>query len=136
LEFLLVATRSFVGLDFSFQPLLNRNRKTARASLDFVDTHEAVHFIGQSGTGKFHLAVALGDEAIRAGRSIYFCPLADIIDSLAKVDRPGRLRERIRYLCRTHPLIIDEIVYVTLGAGTEPGLSAAATRATNAAPRS
>jgi len=42
-------------------------------------------------------------------------PLADIIDSLAKADREGRLRERIRYLCRTQLLIIDEIGYVTLG---------------------
>ena len=35
--------------------------------------------------------------AIRAGRSVYFCALADIIDSLARADREGRLRERIRY---------------------------------------
>ena len=55
-------------------------------------------------------------EAIRVGRSVYFCSLADIIDSLAKADREGRLRERIRYLCRTQVLIIDEIGYVTLGA--------------------
>ena len=60
--------------------------------------------------------MALGVEAIRAGRSVYFCPLADIIDSLAKAEREGRLRERIRYLCRTQLLIIDEIGYVTLGA--------------------
>ncbi|UZO99045.1 Transposase (plasmid) [Roseomonas mucosa] len=75
-----------------------------------------VHFIGQSGTGKSHLAVALGVEAVRAGRSVYFCPLADIIDSLARADREGRLRQRIRYLCRAQLLIIDEIGYVTLGA--------------------
>jgi len=88
----------------------------ALASLDFIDKHEVVHFIGQSGTGKSHLAIALGVEAIRAGRSVYFCALADIIDSLARADREGRLRDRIRYLCRTQLLIIDEIGYVTLGA--------------------
>ena len=69
-----------------------------------------------SGTGKTHLASALGVEAIRAGRSVYFSPLADIIDSLAKADREGRLRERIRYLCRAQLLIIDEIGYLALGA--------------------
>ena len=46
-------------------------------------------------------------EAVRAGRSVYFSPLADIIDSLARADREGRLRERIRYLCRAQLLIID-----------------------------
>ena len=35
---------------------------------------------------------------------------------MARADREGRLRERIRYLCRTQLLIIDEIGYVTLGA--------------------
>src|SRR5664280_1062471 len=112
----LATIKTLTGFDFSFQPSLDRNRIIALASLDFVDRHEVVHFIGQSGTGKSHLAVALGVEAIRAGRSVYFCPLADIIDSLAKADREGRLRERIRYLCRTQLLIIDEIGYVTLGA--------------------
>ncbi|HTH97487.1 MAG TPA: IS21-like element helper ATPase IstB [Stellaceae bacterium] len=112
----LATIKTLTGFDFSFQPSLDRNRIMALASLDFVDKHEVVHFIGQSGTGKTHLAVALGVEAIRAGRSVYFCPLADIIDSLARADREGRLRERIRYLCRAQLLIIDEIGYVTLAA--------------------
>ena len=72
--------------------------------------------IGQSGTGKTHLASALGVEAIRAGRTVYFSSLADIIESLAKADREGRLRERIRLLCRAQLLIIDEIGYLALGA--------------------
>ncbi len=112
----LATVKTLTGFDFSFQPSLDRNRIMALASLEFIDRHEVVHFIGQSGTGKSHLAIALGVEAIRAGRSVYFCSLADIIDSLAKADREGRLRERIRYLCRTQLLIIDEIGYVTLGA--------------------
>src|ERR1700710_1047986 len=112
----LATIKTLTGFDFSFQPSLDRNRIMALASLEFVGKHEVVHLIGQSGTGKSHLAIALGVEAIRAGRSVYFCPLADITDSLAKADREGRLRERIRYLCRTQLLIIDEIGYVTLGA--------------------
>jgi hypothetical protein len=35
--------------------------------------------------------VALGVEAIRAGRSVYFSPLADIIGNVARADREGRL---------------------------------------------
>jgi DNA replication protein DnaC len=108
--------KTLSGFDFSFQPSLDRNRVLALAQLDFIDRHEVVHFIGQSGTGKSHLAAALGVEAVRAGRSVYFSPLADIIDSLAKADREGRLRERIRYLCRASLLIIDEIGYLSLGA--------------------
>lgn len=113
----LASIKTLSGFDFSFQPSLDRNRVLALAQLDFIDRHEVVHFIGQSGTGKSHLAAALGVEAVRAGRSVYFSPLADIIDSLAKADREGRLRERIRYLCRASLLIIDEIGYLTIGAG-------------------
>ena len=109
--------KTLSGFDFSFQPSLDRNRILALAALDFINRHEVIHFIGQSGTGKSHLAAALGVEAVRAGRSVYFSPLADIIDSLAKAEREGRLRERIRYLCRASLLIIDEIGYLTVGAG-------------------
>ena len=112
----LSTVKTLTGFDFSFQPSLDRNRVMTLASLDFIDRHEVVHFIGQSGTGKSHLAVALGVEAVRAGRSVYFSALADLIDSLAQADREGRLRERIRYLCRTQLLIVDEIGYLTLGA--------------------
>ncbi len=113
----LAPIKTLTGFDFSFQPSLDRNRIMALAGLDFIDRHEVVHFIGQSGTGKSHLAVALGVEAVRAGRSVYFAQLADIVDSLAKADREGRLRERIRYLCRASLLIIDEIGYLPLSAG-------------------
>jgi DNA replication protein DnaC len=113
----LIPVKTLTGFDFSFQPSLDRNRIMALAGLDFIDRREVVHFIGQSGTGKSHLAAALGVEAVRAGRSVYFSPLADIIDSLARADREGRLRERIRYLCRAALLIIDEIGYLSIGAG-------------------
>jgi DNA replication protein DnaC len=113
----LIPIKTLTGFDFSFQPSLDRNRIMALAGLDFIDRREVVHFIGQSGTGKSHLAAALGVEAVRAGRSVYFSPLADIIDSLARADREGRLRERIRYLCRAALLIIDEIGYLSIGAG-------------------
>jgi len=109
--------KTLSGFDFAFQPSLDRNRILALAQLDFIDRHEVVHLIGQSGTGKSHLAIALGVEAVRAGRSVYFSPLADIIDNLARADREGRLRERIRYLCRAQLLIIDEIGYLSVGAG-------------------
>jgi len=109
--------KTLSGFDFSFQPSLDRNRIMALAALEFIDRHEVVHFIGQSGTGKTHLAAALGVEAVRAGRSVYFAPLTEIIDSLAKAEREGRLRERIRYLCRASLLIIDEIGYLAVGAG-------------------
>ena len=42
---------------------------------------------------------------------------SDARANLARADREGRLRERIRYLCRAQLLIIDEIGYLSVGAG-------------------
>ena len=129
----LATIKTLNGFDFSFQPSLDRNRIMAHAGLDFINHQEVVHFIGQSGAGKTHLASALGVEAIRAGRSVYF-PVADIIDSLAKADRERRLRDRIRYLCRAQLLIIDEIGYLPFAPPPATCSSNWSTHATSAAP--
>jgi len=61
----------------SFQPSLDRNRIMALAELQFIDRAEALHLIGPPGTGKIHLSLALGVEAVKAGRSVYFGSLAE-----------------------------------------------------------
>ena len=53
----LATIKTLAGFDFSFQPSLDRNRIMTLASLDFIDKHEVVHLIGQSGIGKSHLAI-------------------------------------------------------------------------------
>jgi DNA replication protein DnaC len=104
--------KTLAGFDFSFQPSLDRDRILALAQLGFIERNEVIHFLGPPGTGKSHLAVALGVEAVKAGRSVYFATLADIISALAKAEREGSLRERIRFFCRAALLIVDEIGYL------------------------
>jgi len=59
------------------------------------------------------------DHLHKAGHSVYFATLADIVSALAKAEREGQLRERIRFFCRAALLIVDEIGYlpVTPGGG-------------------
>jgi DNA replication protein DnaC len=54
---------------------------------------------------------------VKAGRSVYFTTLAELIGSLAKAEREGSLRERIRFLCRPQLLVVDEIGYLPVVAG-------------------
>jgi DNA replication protein DnaC len=113
----LLSIKTLAGFDFGFQPSLDRNRILTLAQLEFIDRHEVVHFLGQPGCGKTHLAIALGVEAVKAGRSVYFCTLAELITSLARAEREGSLRERIRFLCRPQLLIVDEIGYLPVVPG-------------------
>lgn len=115
----LSAIKTLAGFDFSFQPSLDRNRILALAELKFIDRAEVVHLLGPPGTGKSHLATAIAVEAVKAGKSVAFSTLADIIASLAKAEREGQLKERIRFLARASLLVVDEIGYlpVTPGGG-------------------
>ncbi len=113
----LTPPKTLEGFDFSFQPSLDRGRMLALAQLDFVARAEVVHFLGPPGTGKSHLATALGVAAVRAGRSVYRATLAEIVEALGRAEREGRLIERIRFYARPALLIVDEIGYLPITAG-------------------
>lgn len=113
----LTRIKTLESFDFSFQPSLDKNRILTLAQLDFIDRGEVVHLLGPPGTGKSHLAVALGVEAVKAGKSVYFATLAEIITSLAKAEREGQLPQRIRFLTRNALLVVDEVGYLPLTQG-------------------
>ncbi|WP_321792713.1 IS21-like element ISBcen28 family helper ATPase IstB [Burkholderia pyrrocinia] len=107
--------KTLAGYDFSFQPSLDRDRIMALAQLEFIERRQTVHFLRPPGTGKSHLSIALGVEAVRAGKSVYFGSLAEIVNSMAKAEREGNLAQRVRFLARNSLLIVDEIGYLPIG---------------------
>ena len=85
----LAPIKTMESFDFTFQPSLDRNRIMALAELEFITRCEVIHLLGPPGTGKSHLAVALGVTAVRAGKSVYRATLAELIDALIKAEREG-----------------------------------------------
>jgi DNA replication protein DnaC len=63
--------KTLASFDFAFQPSLDKNRIMALAELEFINRKEVLHFLGPPGTGKSHLSLALGVQAVRAGRSVH-----------------------------------------------------------------
>nr|BAH89570.1 ISChy4 transposition helper protein [uncultured bacterium] len=113
----LLPVKTLEGFDFGFQPSLDRERIAALAQLDFIHRAEVVHFLGPPGTGKSHLATALGVAAVKAGRSVYRATLADLIVALGQAEREGRLADKIRFYMRAALLIVDEIGYLPITPG-------------------
>jgi DNA replication protein DnaC len=113
----LTRIKTLEGFDFSFQPSLDKNRILALAELSFIARREVVHLLGPPGTGKSHLAIALGVEAVKAGHSVYFATLAEIIASLKKAEREDKLAQRIAFIAHPSLLIIDEVGYLPVQKG-------------------
>jgi DNA replication protein DnaC len=113
----LMPPKTIESFDFSFQSSLDRNRILALAELDFVARAEVVPFLGPPGTGKSHLASALGVAAVKAGWNVYRCSLAELVEALRQAEREGRLLDKIRYLSRNALLIVDEIGYLPITPG-------------------
>jgi len=99
--------------DFSFATGAPRQRLLELSSLAFVHRKENIIFLGPSGTGKTHLAIALGYLATQCGIKVRFMSAADLMLHLESAQRQGRYKDCLkRSVLGPRLLIIDEIGYL------------------------
>ena len=108
------ATKSLDTLDFLAIPTVNKALVLQLARCEYIERRENVIAIGNSGTGKTHIALGLGLAACQRGMSVGFTTAAALVHELMEARDDRRLLNLQRQLSRLKLLIIDELGFVPL----------------------
>jgi DNA replication protein DnaC len=100
--------------DFKFQPSINEKEIYDLATCSFVRKKENVVFVGQTGTGKTHLAIGLGFKAILSGYKVLYTSVDDMIAQMNISKADSTYYQRVRYYIEPELLIIDEFGFKKL----------------------
>jgi len=98
--------------DFSLMPSLNRNRFLTLGQGDFVEKKENIIFLGNSGTGKSHLATGIGIEMIQNGYKVKFITASELVEELLMAKEEHKLNSLEKKWLKLDVIIIDELGYV------------------------
>lgn len=98
--------------DFTLMPSLSKQKVLPLARGQFILNHENVVLVGEIGTGKTHLASALGYAAIEWGYKVRFFTAASLIAHLLEAQSNNQLSRLERSLSKQRLIIIDELGFV------------------------
>jgi len=108
------AVKSLDSFDFAAIPSLNKMLVLELARGEYVERRENVIALGNSGTGKSHVALGLGLAACQKGLTVGFTTAAALVHELLEARDERRLLRLQKQLAGYKLLIIDELGYVPL----------------------
>jgi len=94
--------------DFNFNPKMNRSLVFDLATCAFIGKREDALFLGPGGTGKSHLAQAIGQAAIQQGYRVLYREAHVLLDELAEAVVDGTRKQYMETLTSVPLLIIDD----------------------------
>ena len=102
------AHRTLDNFDFTFNPKMNRSLVFDLATASFIGRREDALFLGPGGTGKSHLAQAIGWAAIQQGYPVLYRETHVLLDELAEAVVDGTRRKYMDEIAAAPLLIIDD----------------------------
>ena len=105
--------KDFETYDFTATPGLNKPKILELARGQWIEQHDNVCLIGNAGTGKTHLATALGLAACREGWRVRFFTAAVLVNRLEEAQKQYRLDRFLGQLDKIDLLICDELGYLS-----------------------
>jgi DNA replication protein DnaC len=104
--------KTLESFDFKAIPSLNKPKILKLMQGEYIRKRENIIFVGTSGVGKSHIALALGYEACRQGMRVKFYTAAGLINELLAAQQEYRLNKLEKQLLAPHLIILDELGYV------------------------
>lgn len=102
------ANKTLDNFDFTFNPKMNRSLVFDLAACSFIAKHDDALFLGPGGSGKSHLAQALGQAAILQGFRVRYREAHVLLDELAEAVVTGTRKPYIESVTTVPLLIIDD----------------------------
>jgi DNA replication protein DnaC len=109
--------KDFDTFDFTALPSVPEQKVLEVSRGEWVEQHTNCCLIGNAGTGKTHLATALGLAVCRLGRRVRFVTAANLVTQLEEAQRQHRLERVLSQLDRVDLLVIDELGYLSFSRG-------------------
>lgn len=106
--------KTLESFDFQRAPHLPEALLRHLATGTYIPPAEPILFLGESGTGKTHLATALGMAAAQAGRAVRFVTAAQLVTELIEARTAHELNRLVGRYTRLEVLIVDELGYLPL----------------------
>jgi len=104
--------------DFTFQPSINKREIIELATCQFLKAKKNILFIGQTGTGKTHLSVAIALSALELGKTVLFTTVWDMINKLQQSRADLSYHKKIQAYLKPDLLILDELGYRSMAEKT------------------
>jgi DNA replication protein DnaC len=96
------------NFDFTFNPKLNRSMVFDLATGAFIDRREDALFLGPGGTGKSHLAQAIGQAAILQGHKVLYRQTHILLEEVGEATLEGKRKQYMESISSVALLIIDD----------------------------